>query len=143
VLKNVRLILMIGPVVPLPVPRDVVEALESVEVTHNTDAPSGFQLTFSFSSKSTLNTILLLLPRMGPAVSVVRVIVVAVVNGSPSVLMDGMLTHQQVSPDVVSGRSKLTLTTSSSRACRSRPCPRRPVCCSSWPNTPCSGSSQW
>jgi hypothetical protein len=110
VLKNVRLILMIGPVVPLPVPRDVVEALESVEVTHNTDAPSGFQLTFSFSSKSTLNTILLLLPRMGPAVSVVRVIVVAVVNGSPSVLMDGMLTHQQVSPDVVSGRSKLTLT---------------------------------
>lgn len=109
-LKNVRLILMIGPVVPLPVPRDVIEALESVEVTHNTDAPSGFQLTFSFSSKSTLNTILLLLPAMGPAVSVVRVIVVAVVNGSPSVLMDGMLTHQQVSPDVMSGRSKLTLT---------------------------------
>jgi hypothetical protein len=110
VLKNVRLVLMIGPVVPLPVPRDVVEALESVEVTHNTDAPSGFQLTFSFSSKSTLNTILLLLPKMGPAVSVVRVIVVAVVNGSPSVLMDGMLTHQQVSPDVMTGRSKLTLT---------------------------------
>jgi hypothetical protein len=110
VLKNVRLVLMIGPVVPLPVPRDVVEALESVEVTHNTDAPSGFQLTFSFSSKSTLNTILLLLPAMGPAVSIVRVIVVAVVNGSPSVLMDGMLTHQQVSPDVTSGRSKLTLT---------------------------------
>jgi hypothetical protein len=47
---------------------------------------------------------------MGPAVSVVRVIVVAVVNGSPSVLMDGMLTHQQVSPDVMTGRSKLTLT---------------------------------
>lgn len=109
-LKNVQLSLMIGPVVPLPVPRDVVEALESVEVTHNTDAPSGFQLTFSFSGKSTLNTILLLLPQMGPAVQVVRVIITVVVNGAPTVLMDGMLTHQQVSPDVTSGKSTLTLT---------------------------------
>jgi hypothetical protein len=109
-LRNVQLSLMIGPVVPLPVPREIIEALESVEVTHNTDAPSGFQLTFSFSSKSMLNTILLLLPQMGPAVAVVRVILTAVVNGSPAVLMDGMLTHQEVSPDVMSGRSKLTLT---------------------------------
>jgi len=109
-LKNVQLSLMIGPVVPLPAPREVVEALESLEVTHNTDAPSGFQLTFSFSSKSTLNTILLLLPQMGPAVQVVRVIITAVVNGTPTVLMDGMLTHQQVTPDVTSGKSTLTFT---------------------------------
>jgi hypothetical protein len=109
-LKNVQLSLMIGPIVPLPVPREVVEALQSVEVTHNTDAPSGFQLTFTLSSKSVLNTILLLLPQMGPAVQVVRVILTAVVNGTPSVLMDGMLTHQQVSPDVTKGTSTLTLT---------------------------------
>jgi hypothetical protein len=109
-LKNVHLSLMIGPVVPLPVPREVIDALQSVEVTHNTDAPSGFQLTFSLSSRSTLNTLLLLLPQMGPAVAIVRVIITAVVNGSPTVLMDGMLTHQQVSPDVNTGRSTLTLT---------------------------------
>jgi hypothetical protein len=109
-IENVQLSLMIGPVVPLPVPREVVEALQSVEVTHNTDAPSGFQLTFSLGSRSTLNTLLLLLPQMGPAVAVVRVIITAVVNGSPTVLMDGMLTHQQVSPDVNTGISTLTLT---------------------------------
>ena len=109
-LKNVQLSLMIGPVVPLPAPREVVEALQSVEVTHNTDAPSGFQLTFALSSKSVLNTILLLLPQMGPAVQVVRIILTAVVNGTPTVLMDGMLTHQQVSPDVATGTSTLTLT---------------------------------
>lgn len=109
-LKNVQLSLMIGPVVPLLVPREVIEALESVEVTHNTDAQSGFQLTFSLSSKSTLNTILLLLPQMGPAVQIVRVILTVVVNGSPTVLMDGMVTHQQVSPDVTSGKSTLTFT---------------------------------
>jgi hypothetical protein len=109
-LRNVQLSLMIGPVVPLPVPRDVIEALQAVEVTHNTDAPSGFQLTFALDSKSTLNTLLLLLPQMGPAVQVVRVIITVVVNGTPTVLMDGMLTHQQVSPDVASGKSTLTLT---------------------------------
>ena len=109
-LKNVQLSLMIGPVVPLPAPREVIDALQSVEVTHNTDAPSGFQLTFLLSSRSILNTILLLLPQMGPAVQVVRIILTAVVNGTPSVLMDGMLTHQQVSPDVASGKSTLTLT---------------------------------
>jgi hypothetical protein len=109
-LKNVHLSLMMGPVVPLPAPREVIDALQSVEVTHNTDAPSGFQLTFSLSSKSSLNALLLLLPVMGPAVSIVRVIITAVVNGSPTVLMDGMLTHQQVAPDVTTGRSTLTLT---------------------------------
>jgi hypothetical protein len=109
-LKNVQLSLMIGPVVPLPVPREVVEALESVQVTHNTDAPSGFQLVFSLSSKSILNTLLLLLPTMGPAVQVVRVVLTLVVNGTPSVLMDGMLTQQDVSPDVQTGKTTLTLT---------------------------------
>ena len=109
-LKNVQLSLMIGPVVPLPVPREVVEALESVQVTHNTDAPSGFQLVFSLSSKSILNTLLLLLPQMGPAVQVVRVVLTLVVNGTPSVLMDGMLTQQDVSPDVQTGKTTLTLT---------------------------------
>lgn len=109
-LKNVQLSLMMGPVVALPVPREIVEALQSVEVTHNTDGPSGFQLTFTLSSKSILNSILLLLPTMGPAVQVVRVILTAVVNGTPNVLMDGMVTHQQVSPDVTTGQSTLTLT---------------------------------
>jgi hypothetical protein len=109
-LKNVQLSLMIGPVVPLPVPRDVIDALQAVEVTHNTDAPSGFQLTFTLDSKSTLNTLLLLLPQMGPAVQVVRVILTVVVNGTPTVLMDGMLTHQQVAPDVTTGKATLTLT---------------------------------
>jgi hypothetical protein len=110
VLKDVRLNLMIGPVVPLPVPREVVDALQSVQVTHNTDGPSGFQLTFTLDSRSVLNTLLLLLPVMGPAVSVVRVVLTVIVNGAPTVLMDGMLTRQDVSPDVMSGRTTLTLT---------------------------------
>jgi hypothetical protein len=109
-LKNLQISLMIGPIEPVPVPQEVVEALDTITITENTDAPSGFQLTFSLDSKSWLNTLLLLLPAMGPAVAIVRVVVVAVIGGSPTVLMDGMLTHQQVTPDVNTGRSTLTLT---------------------------------
>jgi hypothetical protein len=109
-LRNVQLSLMIGPVVPLPVPREVIDALESVEVTHNTDAQSGFQLTFALGEKSILNTILLLLPEMGPAAQIIRVVITVVVNGTPTVLMDGMITHQQVAPDVMSGKTTLTFT---------------------------------
>ena len=50
-LKGVYLTLLVGPVVPLPVPQAVLEALTSVEVTSNTDGPSGFQLTFSLKTK--------------------------------------------------------------------------------------------
>lgn len=96
--------------VPLSVPREVVEALESVQVTHNTDGPSGFQLTFAPSSRSMLNTLALLLATMGPAVSVVRVVLTVIVNGNPTVLMDGMLTQQDVAPDVMTGKTTLTLT---------------------------------
>jgi len=106
-LKGVYLTLMIGPAVPVPVSRDVLEALESVQVTTAAGQRSGFQLTFSISSKSTLNTLLLLLPKVGPFI---RVIIVATINGIPNVLMDGVITDQQISPDVQAGKSTVTLT---------------------------------
>jgi hypothetical protein len=36
-LKGIHLTLMIGPVVPIPVPRDVLDALTSVTVTTSDD----------------------------------------------------------------------------------------------------------
>jgi len=59
VLKGMHLTLLVGPVVPLPVPQPVLDALTGIEVTNNTDGPSGFQLTFSVSNKSPLQTIFL------------------------------------------------------------------------------------
>lgn len=104
---NIHLSLMIGPVVPVPVPREIVEALQSVSVRRSTDEPSGFQLVFGFSSKSPLNTILLLLGQVGPFI---RVVLTVVVSGLPYVLMDGVVVDHQVSPDVQTGRSTLTVT---------------------------------
>ncbi len=106
-IKGVHLTLLMGPVVPVPVPREVVSALKEIEVTNSTSGPSGFQLTFAFNNKSVLNTLILLMGQIGP---IIRVVIVATVNGTPDVLMDGVVTQQQVTPEVHSGKSTLTLT---------------------------------
>jgi hypothetical protein len=104
---KISLTLMIGPVVPVPVSKAILDALVSVEVRTGAGEPSGFQLTFSFSSKSPLNTLLLLLGQVGPFI---RTIIVVTVNGTPHVLMDGVIGQHQVTPDVETGRSTLTVT---------------------------------
>ena len=49
-----HLTLMIGPVVPVPVSQEVLDALTSVSVTTNSDSGSGFQLEFTLSNRSPL-----------------------------------------------------------------------------------------
>ena len=103
---NIQMSLLIGPVVPVPVPKPIVDALTDVEVRTSSGQPSGFQLTFSFSSKSPLNTLLLLLGQVGPFI---RVIIIVQVKGSQHVLMDGVIENHQLNPNVQSGKSILTV----------------------------------
>ncbi len=58
--KGIQLTLMIGPVIPVPAPRVVMDALDSVEVRTSAGAVGGFTLTFKFNSKSELNTIFII-----------------------------------------------------------------------------------
>jgi hypothetical protein len=105
-LKGVHLTLLMGPVVPVPVPREVVDALVSVQVTSAAGQRSGFQLTFTLATKSVLNTILTLLPQVGPTI---RTIIIVTIGGIPTVLMDGLVAHHQVAPNVETGQSTLVL----------------------------------
>jgi hypothetical protein len=105
--KGIHLSLLMGPAVPVPVPKSVIEALTDVQVTTSAGQASGFQLTFTLSAKSVLNTLLLTIGEVGP---IVRVILIVTVNGTPNVIMDGVITHHEVSPKVEEGRSTLTLT---------------------------------
>ena len=98
---------MIGPVVPVPVGKDVLEALEKVRVTTNTRGPSGFELTFKLSNRSPLHTLFLL--SGGAPVPVVRVIVIATVKGQSHTLIDGVMTEHSVSPGETPGQSRLTV----------------------------------
>ena len=58
---KINLSLLIGPAVPIPVPKPIIDALTTVRVTSAAGEASGFQLTFSFSNKSPLNMLLLFL----------------------------------------------------------------------------------
>lgn len=106
-LKGFHLTLLVGPVVPLPVPQLVLEALTSVTVTSDAGGPSGFQITFRLSNRSPLQTLFLL---AGGQTPLLRIVIVATINGVPSVLMDGVMTRTEVGSDSASGPSTLTVT---------------------------------
>ena len=106
-LQGIYLTLMVGPVVPVPVPQVVVDALTSVEITSSDDKPSGFQLNFTLSNKSPLHTIFLIAAGQTP---LLRVILMATLNGMPHVLMDGVMTRSEVAPGADSAHSMLTIT---------------------------------
>ncbi len=106
-LKGIHLTLMIGPAVPAPVPQEVLDALQSVRVTTTAGEMSGFELTFALSNRSPLHTLFLL--SGGSQIPLIRVIIVATINGRPEVLSDGVMTHHQVTPGTDSGHSTLTV----------------------------------
>ncbi|MDQ6706832.1 MAG: hypothetical protein M3Z85_12765 [Acidobacteriota bacterium] len=109
-LKGFYLTVMVGPVVPVPVPQTVLDSLTNVTVTSTSErrTPSGFELTFTLSNKSPLQTIFLL--SGGAVIPLMRVVLIATVNGMPEVLIDGVITKQDIEPGANSGHSTLRVT---------------------------------
>jgi hypothetical protein len=106
-LKGVHLTLMIGPAVPVPAPQPIMDALVSAQVTSGKET-AGFQLTFAVSKNSPLLTTMLPAGYFDPMVT--RVIIIVTMGGTPNVLMDGMVTRQELSPSNEPGQSTLTIT---------------------------------
>jgi hypothetical protein len=90
-----ELSLMLGTVLAVPAPASVIQCLQAVEVTVSDDAMTGFELTFSAepgaSTAMEVVRALLLKPFS-------RVVVTAVVNGFPHVLVDGLITKLDNQP---------------------------------------------
>jgi hypothetical protein len=105
-LSGIQLTLMIGPAMPGPAPKPVMEALQSIQVTSSKDR-SGFQLTFTISKQSPLQT---MLPAGYFDPMITRVIIVVTVNGLPNVIMDGIVTRQEMAPSNEPAQTKLTIT---------------------------------
>src|SRR5580700_11933149 len=97
--------LLAGPVVAVPVPKPLIDALVSVEVTESATGRSGFQLTFTLGNNSILQTIFLL--AADAPIPVLRVVLVATFGGLPQVIMDGVIEHQEVVPDAMTGSATL------------------------------------
>jgi hypothetical protein len=100
--------MMIGPVVPLTVPRVVLDALSEIEVKVEDVGTSGFQLVFSIDKQSPLQILFLL--SGGLPLLFMRVVLVATVNGQANVLIDGVITNNQISPGDKGSNSTLTIT---------------------------------
>ncbi len=107
-LDSVQLTLMMGPFVPITVPRVVLDSLVSVEVKVQDIEPSGFQLVFSIDKQSPLQILFLLTG--GLPLLFMRCVLVVTVNGTANVLIDGVVTNNQISPGDKGSNSTLTIT---------------------------------
>ncbi len=107
-LDGVHLTLLVGPVVPVPVPQTVLDTLTQVEVVQPDDSAGAFTLQFALSVQSPLHTLFLL--SGGNVVPLLRVIVVVTLNGTPQVLIDGVVTRTQVLPGADARHTTLQVT---------------------------------
>lgn len=92
----VKLSLYIGPV-PIPAPREVVEALTHARVEAGSgESQSGFELTFDLPARSPLRTLFLITG--GGSVPLIRVVLVVTINGQAESIIDGVTTHVEAQP---------------------------------------------
>jgi hypothetical protein len=89
------------------VPQAVVDALTELQVTTTVGAQSGFQMKFTLGKTSPIRTALLPAGFFDPRR---RVIISVTTNGNQTVLMDGVITKQDVTPGNMPGQSTLTVT---------------------------------
>jgi hypothetical protein len=103
----VQFTLMMGPIEAVPVPSSVLEALVDVEVNIHDLEQSGFKLTFSLDKQSPLQITFLLAG--GLPLLFLRCILVVTVNGSKNVLIDGVITQNEITPGDKGSNSTLIL----------------------------------
>ena len=107
-LKGVHISLMIGPVIPVAVDQQVIEALTDVEIKTSTAGPSVFRLNFELSTNSALHTLFLV--SGGAGIPLIRVVLAVTINGQTEVMIDGVMTRHQVQPGSQPSTSTLTVT---------------------------------
>jgi hypothetical protein len=99
--------LRVGSMSTEPAPQEVVDALTEAQVSTSVGAQAGFQLRFTLGKNSAISRTLLPSGYFDPRR---RVILTVTMNGTPSVIMDGIITKQDVTPSNVPGQSTLTVT---------------------------------
>ncbi len=104
---GVRLVLLLGDTVPLPAPYEVMSALTRAQVTMDASGADGFQLTFQLSKDTVVDYGLVLTGALDPFK---RVVIAVIMGVLPEVLIDGVITHQQLDPGQEPGSATLTVT---------------------------------
>lgn len=102
---GIRMLLWTGKMIPAPPSKDVLDALVDVEVTNDAREADAFRITFSLT-KDLIEYDLLLSGALDPMTKVTIAVVMGVV---PEVLINGVITHHDISPSAEPGASRLTV----------------------------------
>jgi hypothetical protein len=101
---GVRLVLWIGGVVPLPAPVELLQSFSRVEVTNDSGAEDGFQMTFSIQRGPLGYSI-------PSALKAMNRVIIGIINGiMPEPLIDGIITHVQFNPGTGTQPATLSVT---------------------------------
>ncbi len=106
---GVRLTMLIGSTVPVPVPLLLTESLESIEVKHSDKGRSGFEMTFLAGRAGVMDLVDYPLLRTRLLEPYNRVILIVTFNVTPRVLMDGIITNRELTPGEQPGTTKVTV----------------------------------
>jgi hypothetical protein len=104
--RGFYLTLMMGGFNASPVPQVVIDALTEVQVNSSAGGQAGFQLKFTWGKNAPLAQ----LHASGFFDPRQRVIIAVTVNGATEVLMDGIITKQDLAPAGQAGKSTLSIT---------------------------------
>lgn len=104
--RGFYLTLMMGSFNASPVPQAVIDALTDVQVTSTVGSQGGFQLKFTMGKNSPLAQ----LHASGFFDPRRRVIIGVTVNGNSEVLMDGVITKQDWTPNNAAGKTTFAVT---------------------------------
>jgi len=104
--RGFYLTLMMGGFNASPVPQPVIDALTEIQVNSAVGSQAGFQLKFTLGKNSPVQQML----GSGYFDPRTRVIIAVTINGSTEVLMDGIITKQDVTPSLAAGKSTLSIT---------------------------------
>jgi hypothetical protein len=102
---GVRLVLWVGPTVPVPAPYPLTSAISKVEVQNSDDGADGFQVTFSLGRNSPEYQLL----KDNVLAPYNRVTIGVLMGAIPHVLINGVILNHQVSPGADPGTTSLTV----------------------------------
>ncbi|MFD7324223.1 hypothetical protein ACFV9D_24515 [Streptomyces sp. NPDC059875] len=109
-LSSLRLTVLVGATVPVPLPADLTARLRSVRVLESDGQRSAFTLTFDAGRSGLFALRDTPLLAAGPITPFARVVLVLAVGAVPTVLFDGIITALELLPGDGPGTAALTVT---------------------------------
>lgn len=101
---GIRLVLWIGGTVPLPAPVELLQSFSRIEVTNDSGAEDGFQMTFTLQ-RGVLGY------SVPSALAVMNRVIIGIINGiMPEPLIDGVITHVQFNPGTGTAPATVSVT---------------------------------